>query len=325
MRWVWFALLLLGCGTASPLDTAFAEAARNPHLSSLAVQHDGLLVRERYFHGTGPDTPHDVRSVTKTVTSLLVGIALDRGCLRSVNQTLGELLAADAPTDPAKAAITVQSLLSMSSGLQWDELGSSSAEYNGWALADNQVSYVLARPLVSKPGAVFSYDSGAFHLLSVILTRACAPTADFARDHLFAPLGITRAHQWETDAQGNASGAAGLNLSTRELLRIGDLILNHGGGVVPAAWVEAATSVQVDHGPGLDPATGYGYGLWVVHGPRGDVAFAEGHGGQFIAVDRRTRVVVAATTEWQDLGTAAFQDFDDIYALIARRILPAFD
>lgn len=155
--------------------------------------------------------------MTKTVTSLIVGIAIDSGCLASVDQPIGPLLGDQAPSDPAKAAITLCDLLTMSSGLQWKEDGAV-GDYDPWAAADNQVDFVLARPLVAAPGTVFNYDSGALHLLSAIVTRACGPTKDFAAQHLFAPLGI-ESRDWELDNQGIASGAAGLQVSTSELWR----------------------------------------------------------------------------------------------------------
>jgi len=268
-----------------------------------------------------------VRSVTKSVVALAVGVALDRGCLHSLDQTLGEVLGSLAPADPAKAAIRLRDLLTMSSGLDWYELGA--AGYDQWASAPDQVAFTLAKGLVAAPGSTFNYDSGAFHLLSVALTMACAPTAGFVRDHLLQPLGA-QSRDWETDSQGYANGAAGLQLTTRDMLAVGNLILDGGraGGVqvVSAAYVEAATRLQIS--TGANPAAaapGYGYGWWIGTSANGAAfAMAEGYGGQFIVVVPRSRAVVAVTAQWQGIGgTAAADQFARLIDVLDSQVLPS--
>lgn len=319
-------VLAVSCGetrTDRELDAAFASARQIPNLTSLVVAQGGKTLRQLYLGGTGPDTPHDVRSVTKSVTALLVGMALDQGAFASLDQPIGPLLGPAAPADPAKAAITLRQLLTMSSGLQWDELGNV-AEYNAWVTAPDQVAYVLARPLVAPPGQIFDYDSAAFHLLSVMLSRTLGPTPAFAEQGLFAALGMgTR--PWETDAQGYANGASGLQLTPRDMQAIGALVLDRGrvGGlqVISAGFVDAATGQQIATGDAVDSLPGYGYGWWIGIGGE---PVAEGYGGQFIAVAPRTRVVVTATADWQGIGSAAAIQFQQLRELIVLRILPAF-
>ncbi|HVO20389.1 MAG TPA: serine hydrolase [Anaeromyxobacter sp.] len=328
-------LLLLGslwaalaCGPRHrPLDQAFAEAGRLPNVLSLAISRDGAPVREQYFHGAGPADPQDVRSVTKSVVALLVGTALDQGCLSSLDETLGDALGSLAPEDPDKAAISLRDLLTMSSGLAWSEVGADG--YDQWAVAPDQVAYVLARDLVEPPGSTFDYDSGAFHLLSVAITLACAPTADFATAHLLGPLGI-RSRAWETDDQGFTNGAAGLELTTREMLAVGNLVLDAGaaGGaqLVPAAFVEAATRRQIATGPdAAEVAPGYGYGWWVGTTSTGQAyALAEGYGGQLIVVVPSSRAVVAATARWQGVDPeVASSQFYELLRIIDEDVIPA--
>ncbi len=318
--WRFGLVVAIGCSAPSgPLADAFDRAGDIDNLTSLSVTQHGAVVRAEAFSGTAAGTPHDVRSITKTVTALLVGIAIDRGCLASVDQPIGPLLGAQAPGDPAKAAITIKDLLTMSSGFQWSESGAI-GDYNTWASAPDQVAFVLARPLVAAPGTAFDYDSGAFHLLSVILTTACGATADFASSTLFADLGIqTRA--WELDAQGIANGAAGLQLTTAEMASIGELVLR--GGIVPASYLAAATSAQIQTGDTADETPAYGYGIWL-----GDDAepylLGEGYGGQFLVIVPSKDLVVAATTNWQGLGTAASTTYYQVYDLIIDGIVPAF-
>ena len=311
------------CGPG-PLERAFADAARIPNLASLVLERDGVIEREQYYDGSGPDTPHDVRSVTKTVTSLLVGIALSRGCLRSLDQTLGDLLGPDAPADPAKAAISLRDILTMSAGFKWDELGNPDV-YNSWALAPDPIAFTLAQPLTTTPGTVFDYNTGTFHLLSVILTESCAPTPEFAQRSLFVPLGIG-ARQWETDARGIANGGAGLQLTTRDLLALGRLLLDGGRfagkQVVATAFLADAFASHIATGDSPIYGTpGYGYGIWI--GGAGTFVVAEGYGGQFIFVAPRSRAVVVATANWIGLRSSAGTDFDRIFQLIVTRILPA--
>jgi CubicO group peptidase (beta-lactamase class C family) len=323
------ALVLAACAAcasspSTPFDEAFDEASNVSHVTSLSVQRDGAVVREAYFRGTARTT-HDVRSVTKTVTALLIGVAIDTGCMHSLDQPIGELLGELAPADPAKAAITVRDLLSMTSGFEWEEGGA--IGYTDWISAPNQVEYLLARPLVTPPGTRFNYNSGALHLLSVILTRACAPTASFADQHLFGPMGIPPP-DWEMDEQGNINGAAGIALTTPQLVAIGQLILDRGrfGGaqLVPAAYIDLMTTLQIATGEPDDETPGYGFGIWLGNRPgAGAFAMAEGYGGQFIAIVPQRHAVVVATSSWDDLDArASDNDFTALLHVLVRALLP---
>lgn len=316
-------------GTAQRLDDAFGRAAPIPHITSLAVSRGSRLEREAYWNGGGPDTPQDVRSVTKSVVALLVGIALERGCLGSVDETLAQRLEPFVGhLEPAKGRITLRHLLTMSSGFEWHELGSVS-EYNGWVTAPNQVDYLLARPLVTEPGTRFEYNSAALHLLSVILRHACgASTSLLAQRDLFGPLGIGE-RPWERDEQGYDNGAAGLSITPRDMQAIGDLVLNQGRSgdrqVVEASWIQAATRVQIATNNAIAYGPGYGYGWWVGQSAGSDVAFAMGYGGQFIVIAPSTRVVVTATAQWRGIGSAAADDqWSRIIDLVMNQVLPAF-
>lgn len=327
-RWL-LAFALSGACTSGPVDAfdeAFDEAGGVPDVTSLSVHRDGAVVREAYYRGSDATTLHDVRSVTKTVTSLLVGAAIDTGCVASVDQPIGELLGAQAPSDPAKAAIEVRDLLSMTSGFDWAESGAFG--YNEWITAANQVEYVLARALVAERGTTFNYNSGALHLLSAILTHACAPTAAFAEQHLFGPLGIV-SPPWETDQQGLINGASGLSLTTSQLADLGQLLLDHGqrGGapVVSAAYVDMALQSHIATGYPEDGTPQYGFGIWL--GDRSDTgafALAEGYGGQFIAIVPERRAVVVATTSWEKLGSLSNdRNYTQLFHVLVTRLLPA--
>jgi len=174
------------------IDAAFSAAAQEPRLRSLVVARDGAIVREAFFNGGGPDSDEYVWSVTKSMLALTVGLALDRGCLRSLDQTIGELLGPATVSDPEKAAITLRHLLTMSSGLDFPEAasyGTGASLYQAWVTAPDQVAWVLARNMTAAPGARFEYGSGTIHLASVALTRACGMrTSELADSDLFGRL-----------------------------------------------------------------------------------------------------------------------------------------
>ncbi len=210
------------------IDAAFAQASQISNLRSLVVSHNGTIMREAYFHGGGAEVTHDVRSVTKSVTGLLVGIALEKGYIQSIDQPMGDFLHPMYPNMPQdKATITIRHLLRMSGGFLCNELAVPS-EYNNWVNSANQVQYMLDRPLVAQPGQVFAYNSGALHLLSVIVSQATGrQTKDFAREYLFDPLEIGE-RNWEVDHQGYNNGAAGLEITPHDMVKIGELVLNRG-------------------------------------------------------------------------------------------------
>lgn len=314
-------------GTGAALDAAFAEAGRLPNLTSLVVVRGGTLERQLYLHGGGADTAQDVRSVTKSVVSLLAGIALDRGCLPSLDQTLAELLGPLAPSDTAKQGITLRQLLNMTSGLGGNELANVDL-YNQWALAPDQLTYVWDLPLVSAPGSSFNYYSPNFYVASRILTQACGQgTADFARDVLFTPLGIGP-RAWETDDKGYANGGAGLQLTPMDMVAIGALVMDSGraggGQVVSSAWVRTATTATVAT-TAMANVTGYGYGWWIGQAGGAPYVMAMGWGGQFIVVVPSKRLIVTATARWEGIArSTANTQWLAIDDIILQRIVPAY-
>jgi CubicO group peptidase (beta-lactamase class C family) len=223
------------------LAGAFAAAGRVEGMRGLAVARDGELLAQRYYNGSGPYVVHDVRSVTKSVVSILIGIAIDRGLIESVDQTLADYLGGVVDSlDAAKGSITIRNLLTMSAGHRWQGLGSVH-EWGDWMNAPDQITYVLEKPLVDAPGTRFNYSDGSAHLLSVILTEATGMRAvDFAAEHLFEPLGIGPRF-WLTDNRGYSLGAAGIRLTPLDMLAIGALYLDggvaRGQRVVSEEWV----------------------------------------------------------------------------------------
>jgi CubicO group peptidase (beta-lactamase class C family) len=308
------------------IDDAFTQAGKLSGLKSLVVSKDGVILREAYYGSGGANLPHDVRSVTKTVSSLLVGITIREGFLRSTDVTIGEI-SSTVPAD--KANIKIRDLLTMSGGFTWNEL-SSVSEYDNWINSPNQVNYVLSRPLAFEPGQVFTYNSAALHLLSAGITLAAnKSTLSFAKKYLFDPLGIN-VNYWEQDHQGINNGAAGLNITPHDMIKIGELILNrgmyNGKQIVSSEWIDQMVKTQISTFNAQPYGPGYGYGIWVGHNDEGTYAFANGYGGQFIVIVPKLNLVVVATNEWNNVSsTTANSRWNNTLNLIMINIVHAFN
>jgi CubicO group peptidase (beta-lactamase class C family) len=311
------------------LATAFARAETTAGLRSLLVARNGRLVGETYLAPASPESLEDGRSVTKSVTSLLVGVAIDEGVIRGTEERLDVLLPPPvADASGSKAAITVENLLTMTSGFAWDE--STAAGYNAWILAPDQIDFLLSRPLSDPPGQRFNYDSAAVHLLSVGLAEAAgAPTRTFAERHLFAPLGIG-AYQWERDTRGYENGASGLSLRARDLAKVGQLVLQDGASadrqLVPSAWIRSSLTSHVATGARLGSVGSLSYGyLWWLTTLRGHaVAFAWGYRGQFVFLVPDLQLVVVATSAL-DAPLPSDEEAAGVFTLIVDGVLPTVE
>ena len=296
---------------SSALEARFATPGYRL-LRSVLVLADGRTVLEQYYP-SGQSDYHHAWSVTKSVVSTLIGIAIAQGKLQGVEQTLEELLPAQARTMPsAVAGTTLEQVLTMTGGFGADP-GQRPNPVTDW------VAEILSEPY-SKPGEGFHYANGGSHLLSAILVQATGmSTLDYAREELFDPLGIpsTPAYEpaatgedwesfdesfeaadfaWAVDPQGIHIAPYGLRLRAQDLAKIGLLYLNKGRWqdqqLVPEDWVSEATRAQVDTGGG-QYTTAYGYQWWVTTSDGAPAYAALGSGGQVLeVVPSRDLVVV---------------------------------
>ncbi len=316
--------------TTSSLEDAFALAGQNANLKCLIVYKDDHIIKERYYHPGDSTSPHDVRSVTKSIMATLIGIAIDQGIIPSEDSTIGIYVHALVDTlEPAKAGITIRHLLSMTSGLDGNDIPNV-LEYNNWFGAPDQVEYTLGKPMLYQPGRVFGYNTGASHLTSVILTRAAGmSTFQFADRNLFQPLGIAEP-AWGTDRQGYYNGGAALSLAPHDMLRIGQLYLKkgmyNGVRVVSEGWIDKASTFKVTTNNLLPFGPGYGYLWWVGNTGRHDYFFANGYGGQFIVVVPGLNLIVVATNVWSGVPVAAAnQQWDNTLDLIMNKIISLYE
>lgn len=293
------------------------------------VARNGVIVLEEYFGSIEPDSVLDVRSVTKSYTSALVGIAIGQGSIQSTDDTLAQYLVPDvvASLDSAKAAITLHELLTMSAGFEWAQ-GRTGLDFGHWYVSDDHVQYVLDKPLITEPGTTFAYSDGMAHLVSVILTEATGMNADeFADQYLFAPLGLGP-HLWLRGNRGYNFGGVRLHLTLRDMWTFGELYLNGGRRgttqIVPAEWVQRSTQSYIGtdgHSP-FGPA--YGYFWWIGEGAPYEFYFANGYGGQFIVVVPDAQLVVV--TQCQPNGftrNEADLHWYTILSTVVGTVLPA--
>jgi CubicO group peptidase (beta-lactamase class C family) len=323
-------LTRVGSEIAQRIDS-FIDPVKNAvfrPVRAVLIEADGHTVLENYYRGSSSDTSN-VYSVTCSVIGTLIGIALSDGSLRSIDQSLGELLPAyTADMEPEEAAITLRQLLTMTAALPTGHKGPLHDPGGGdlllatdtppWLLSNDWVRGILAEPFEQSNDEEFAYSHASSHLLSAILTQATGMSVlDYARANLFDPLGITTrpadnlvaieenlpAYEradfaWPHDPQGVQTGFSWLKLTTRDMATFGQLYLDrgrwHGEQVVPSAWVDAATTEQVQAKSILE---GYGYQWWVTTA-NGHAAYAAmGFGGQLIEVVPDLRLVAVFSAD----------------------------
>jgi CubicO group peptidase (beta-lactamase class C family) len=303
---------------------------------------DGRPVLQRYSRTT-PAQTRDVHSVTKSVVSTLIGIALAEGRLRSLDQKLADLLPAyRSQMKGTVAAITLRQLLTMTAGLP----DSTTTPDDFFVTGKDWVGAILRHGTDQPPGTAFSYSNASAHLVAAILARVTGGSVlTYARAKLFDPLGIdTRdaaepvavpsnrpsydraGFAWPTDPQGIHTGGFLLKMAPQDLLKIGQLYLDdgrwQGRQLVPASWVKATTTAQVTAN-NLERGGHYGY-LWWVTTAAGEPAYAAvGYGGQLIEVVPRRRLVVVVSSDVDDSQPASVVDNGTLISMVSYVIAPA--
>jgi CubicO group peptidase (beta-lactamase class C family) len=280
-------------GQSPPGDIGerLSQALRNGKVSglhALLVSHHGKLVLEHYGQGVdevwdrslgvisfAPDVLHDVRSVSKSVLGLLYGIALAAGKVPPPEARLYEHFPEypDLAAQPGRDRLTIHHALSMTLGLEWDEITLSYDDRRNSAMvmeaAPDRLRFVLERPIVSEPGLKWTYCGGATALLGRLIAKGSGETLlAYGRRVLFDPLDFGPA-QWTVGRAGEASADSGLRLLPRDLVKLGELVLARGSWnghqIVPAEWIGRATSPVV----GIDGARSYGYQWYIGDFPAG--------------------------------------------------------
>lgn len=273
------------------------ETVGGSRQDSLTIIRHGKIVTDAYYAPYAAGISHDLRSVTKSVVSTLTAIELKQGLLDSVDHPVLDLFADKhiSNVDDNKKAMTVQSLLDMTSGIEWQEKAYTPDEtIMRMYRAPDRTEFVLDQPMSSAPGTKFYYNSGNPYVLSALITKKTGANAfDFAKKELFEPLGITSAKWGRVDAQGVTDGEAGLSLAPHDMARIGYLYLHNGmwdgKQIIPSAWVDRARAGNV--------AATFGYhyaNLWWSLPEKG-AYMARGRHSQLILVLPKLDIVTVMT------------------------------
>lgn len=303
--------------TQAVYDEAF------PNLHSVLIYRDDALVFEEYFYGYDRDTAHQMRSATKTLVALLVGAAVDRGFIPSIDDPVLPWFAeyqSLAHPDPRKSAITLRHLLTMSSGFNCDDWDADSpGNESRMAETDDWARFVLDLPMAAEPGTAAAYCSGNVILAGRIVEKATGKSLTaFADEALFGPLGI-RAYAWDfRPDRSNRENFVQAWLRPRDMVRIGALILDEGAWgdrqVISSDWIREMTTPHSE----ID-GTPYGFFWWgrYLNLPSGRVELpqATGNGGQKIIVMKAQDAVVVMTG-------GAFNEQSSTNELMARYIIP---
>ncbi|TFG29209.1 class C beta-lactamase-related serine hydrolase [Candidatus Thorarchaeota archaeon] len=296
---------------------------------SVIIIRNGYVVLEEYpnpFQGQSRtqsyDGTHYLYSTTKSFTSCMIGIAIDKGFLDNTSQTVLSLFPdmTFANVDEQKERITIDDLLTMRSGLPWDETTApfSSPDNDVWQVNFNSsggVQFVLDQPMEAEPGVYFHYNTGASHVLSGIVTEATNMSMlEFAVETLFTPLGIDR-YFWPSDTQGVTFGGFDLQLRPLDMAKFGFLFLNNGTWdgeqIVSSNWVQNTTTTVTP----LDSIRGYSRQWWTM--PDYGVYHTAGLYGQYIFVAPELDIVAVLTS-----GYGA-NDVDENPQMVRDYILPA--
>lgn len=324
--------LLLSASMASRaqvrIDTA-AAISNNPSLYALVVNRDGRTIYRRYFNDHRDTDRMNDQSLTKSIVSLLVGIAIGKGDIRSVDQPIVDFfpeLRKD--PDPRKSQVTIREIMNQASGLYYEDL-TSARGIPDYLNAPSQKDLVLRSPLNAEPGRTWHYSNAATHLLSVILSKSTGTdTYTFAKKYLFGPLGIADV-EWMKMNDGfyDGCGLLSIRLRTEDMLKIGLLILHNGRlgsrQIVPEKWIQLILDpdkyYQTDWG--FSHST---YALCYYHATVGGIpiTYGMGWGGQFLVVIPALHAVVVANQSIAD-ATAIRQENNftsGIFPVLLRQI-----
>jgi CubicO group peptidase (beta-lactamase class C family) len=302
------------------LDRAFAQGSQLPRLRSLIIAQDGHVIGERYYGGATRARTANVKSVSKSIISALVGIAIAEGKLEGTQQSIGEFFPRELrdSAHAAKRDITLVDLLSMRAGLE----STSFDGYGRWVTSRNWVRAALDRPIVADRGGPMIYSTGNTHLLSAILTKATGmSTWAYARRKLGPALGI-EIPSWPRDPQGIYFGGNDMRLTPRAMVAVGELYRNRGRAgrrqIVPAWWVDSSLVVRA-----YSPFNGHGYGWgwWTRAAGEHSVHFAWGYGGQFIFIVPALRATVVMTSDPD--ARREWGHVDALHELLDRFVIPA--
>jgi CubicO group peptidase (beta-lactamase class C family) len=313
-----------------------------PAVHSIVISSKGKISFQQYFNGYSADSLHDSRSSFKSITAILIGIAIDKGFIKTVNQPIYTFFPGNKAfsTMPMRRKITIRHLLEMRSGLDCDEWSDNGKDCESeMEKSSNWVNYSLSLPMNSAPGKKWRYTSCNTMIVSGIIAQASGISVmEFAKRYLFDPLGIIR-YRWTVDPAGNGMTAGSFYIRPEDMLKIGELVSNKGywkgKALVSRKWIIESTAagipipdkhsfMQTSRSKVAAPCQSYyGYSWYKekIKTPKWqyDAVFASGNGGQYIFIIKELDLVVVFTQgnygSWK-----AKQAFD----ILASYIIPVY-
>ncbi|MFH4967305.1 serine hydrolase [Gaetbulibacter sp. M240] len=319
-----------------------------PNIHSLLIAKNGKLFYEQYFKGEDQiwgrnignvqftdTTLHDIRSITKSIVSACIGIAIEKGYIKSVKQKISDFFPEMKRTfSEEKSNWTIENFLTMTTGLSWNEdVPYNNPENNETKMSSSEdpVNYVLIQPLEIKSGTSFNYNGGATQVLAEIIVRSSkTPLDTFVKKHLFDPLGINK-FEWTKYSAWNGSdtfaAASGLRLTSQDLLKFGLLYRNNGTWngrqIIPSHWVQESFSEKINFPSTVaDGNDAYGYQFWMwlddISNNEFKMIAAIGNGGQNIYFDLKNDIIVVTTAGNYNNWNIK----NDPYALLRNEIYP---
>lgn len=316
----------LDMGRLAAMMKYIHDSDQDSYMRSILIVRNRALVFEEYFRHVGIDTNSHLQSATKSFVSTIFGIAVANGYVASVDEAMFDFFPEyQHLNDAEKAAITLQHVLSMTPGLEWNE---NSAPINGPEndniaayRSNNYIEYLLKKDVVTEPGTAWNYNSGCPMLLAGIIRNQSGMHIDeFAEQHLFGPLGIEGA-RWEYQADGLPLATGGLWLHARGSAKLGQVFLDggvwNGKQVIAPEWVEASWT------PHATPAGGRGYGyLWWSQTRAGyPLWYAAGYGGQLIITVPGEGVVIVMNADYSSDPDETGRRSSNIWNLVSNYLL----
>lgn len=321
------AALSMDAGKLSKLDTVIKSQYGN--INGIVVVRNGYMAYENYYNGFGPDDAHHVASVTKSIISALIGIALEAGYIKSVDQKVLDFFPEYVPDSDheQKQEVTIRHLLTMTAPYAFEDW---QEPLDKMCMQPDWVKYTL--DILGQKGTIgtFKYCTAGAHLLSAIITRSTGKSArEFANERLFKPIGIKEIPDyemksfgfedlfgqlvkgWVKDPSDNSTGGWGLTLSPRDMARFGFLYINRGiwdnHEIVTGSWIDEATAINSGK---------YGYLWWLLEEDGVSGYLAIGDGGNIICCIPEKDLVVA-------IASAFMMNPPDRWTLIKQHIIPA--
>ncbi|MCH7408736.1 beta-lactamase family protein [Belliella sp. DSM 111904] len=296
-------------------------------INSLIIVKNDTMVYESYFNGFDPNTDYsNIKSGSKSILNILVGIAVQEGYIKSIDQTVYDFLPEyfKEEMDPRKKQISIRHLMTMQSGLEPTSLD----KYSAWVSSEDWVAYALELPLEEDPGTLYGYSTGDTHLLGVVLAKAVGTSAlEFAQKHLFSPMDI-HVDQWTADPMGYHEGGNNIFIKPADYAKIG-VMIKHGGKyldkqIINKEWLDDSVNFKVTP-QGISrpfPIDGYGYLWWLIEASGYKTYCGIGFGGQYMMTIPELDMIIVLTSKYR--GSAPSQHFTDIATLINEFILAPY-